>query len=162
MHNGTVIHRYRFKIFGTMVISWPISELYFPTKWFVFMFLYHFFVICLQIENLSTSSFRKWYQYAITIARAFDSFCYSFVCCWRLFWNFKTCAAIEEKKTHMLWKRHIDTHNLAHNRDKWHSFEMLHRLLWIRCGTNWHLWFDCLFLSWRITSFSYLLFVLMK
>lgn len=43
MHNETVIHRYRFKNFGTMVISWPISELYFQTKWFVFMFLYHFF-----------------------------------------------------------------------------------------------------------------------
>lgn len=62
------------------------------------VFISFFFVICLQIENLSTSSFRKWYQYAITIARAFDSFCYSFVCCWRLFLNFKTCAAIEEKK----------------------------------------------------------------
>lgn len=86
-------------------------------------------------------------------------FFYSFVCCWRLFLNFKTCAAIEEKKTHMLWKRHIDTHH----HDKWHSFEMLHRLLCIRCGTNWHFWFDCLFLSWRITSyFFYLLFVLMK
>lgn len=57
-----------------------------------------FFVICLQIENLSTSSFRIWYQYAITIARAFDSFFYSFVCCWRSFLNFKTCAAIEEKR----------------------------------------------------------------
>lgn len=44
MHNETVIHRYRFKNFGTMVISWPISELYFQTKWFVFMFLYHFFL----------------------------------------------------------------------------------------------------------------------
>lgn len=74
------------------------------------------------------------------------------------FWILKHVPQLKRKKPHMLWKRYIDTHN----RDKWHSFEMLHRLFWIRCGTNWHLWFDCLFLSWRITSFSYLSFVLME